>query len=45
MNEVIICDGFHHEQGEVDAAGEVAFQDGVTDVFASHGKTLAFAFF
>src|SRR6266496_4435967 len=40
-----VREGRHHEQGEVDAARDVALEDRVADVPAPDGKTLALALF
>jgi hypothetical protein len=44
VNEGVVGEGFDHEEGEVDAASEVAFEDGVADVAAPDGEALALAF-
>jgi hypothetical protein len=43
VNEGVIPECLHHEQSEVDAAGEVALEDGVTDVKAPNRQPLALA--
>ena len=45
MDQLVVLDGRHHEQGKVHTAGDVAGQDGVAHVPAPHGKALALAFF
>ena len=45
VDELVILDGLHHEQGIVHAARDVAFKDGVTDVQAPHRQSLAFTLF
>src|SRR5213075_96743 len=44
VDEIVVLEGFDHEQGEVDAAREVAFEDGVAHVPAPHGQALTLAF-
>jgi hypothetical protein len=34
VDEIFVFEGLDHEQGEVDAARDVALQDGVADVAA-----------
>src|SRR5438874_1503011 len=43
VNELVVLEGLHHEQGKVHTAREVARQDWIAYVFAPHGQTLAFA--
>ena len=43
-DQVIVIQGLDHEQGEVDAPGEIAFQYRVADVPAPDGQLLALAF-
>jgi hypothetical protein len=32
MDEVVVFEGVHHEQREIDAARQIAFEDGITQV-------------
>src|SRR4051794_41362165 len=43
VDELVVLEGFHHEQGEVHAARDVALEDGVAHVSAPHGQALALA--
>src|SRR3954449_4907120 len=43
VNEIVVFEGLHHEQGEVHAARDVALEDGVADVAAPHRQALAVA--
>src|SRR4051794_31194623 len=43
VNEIVVFEGLHHEQGEVHAARDVAFEDGVAHVAAPHWQALAVA--
>ncbi len=45
MDESVVGEGVDHELGEIDTSGDVALQDGVTDVPAPYRKTLTFSFF
>ena len=36
VDELVVLDGGHHEQGKVHPAGDVALEDGVTRVAAPH---------
>jgi hypothetical protein len=36
MDEFVVGEGVDHEQGEVDPSGDVALQDGITDVSAPY---------
>ena len=44
-DECVIRESGHHEEGEVDAAREVALENGVAHVPAPHGQALALALF
>ena len=44
VNELIVLESLHHEHGKVDAAGEVALQDGVAHEPAPHGQAMALRF-
>src|SRR6266545_2985802 len=43
VDELVILEGLHHEQGKVHAARDVALENGVTHVPAPHGQALALA--
>jgi hypothetical protein len=43
VDELVVLERLDHEEGEVDAAGEVALEDGVAHVPAPHGQALALA--
>src|SRR6476619_4705086 len=43
VDELVVLEGLHHEQGEVHAARDVALQDGVAHVRAPHRQALALA--
>lgn len=45
MNEFVVLKGRNHEAGEVHAARDVAREDGVADMPAPYGQTLALPFF
>src|SRR6476660_5726016 len=45
VDEVVVLQGFHHEQGKVHAARAVALEDGVAHVPAPHRQALAVALF
>src|SRR5215213_9935747 len=44
VDELVVLEGFYHEPGKVDAARDVALEDGVAHVMAPHGQALALAF-
>ena len=41
VDELVVLEGRHHEQGKVRAALEVALEDGVAYMPAPNGQTLA----
>src|SRR3954454_3406142 len=43
VDELVVLEGLHHEQGEVHAARDVALEDGVAHVSAPHGQALTLA--
>src|SRR3954471_17849721 len=43
VDELVVLEGLHHEQGKVHAAREVALEDGIAHVPAPHGQALALA--
>src|SRR5215218_6456952 len=43
VDELVVLECVHHEEGEVDAAREVAFEDGIAHVPAPDGQALALA--
>src|SRR4029079_19572566 len=43
VDEFVVLEGLHHEQGKVHSTREVARQDWIADVLAPHGQALAFA--
>lgn len=45
MNQFVIFESRNHEQGEVDAAGEIPIQGGIADMSAPYGHALARPFF
>lgn len=44
VNEMIVGQGFDHKQGEIDAAGVIAREDGIADMFTPAWKPFACAF-
>ena len=44
VDELVVLEGLHHEQGKVHATRDVALEDGVAYVPAPHGKALTIAF-
>src|ERR1700730_12425995 len=44
VDELVVLDGRHHEEGKVHAARDVTRKDGVAYVLAPHGQALALAF-
>src|SRR5882672_3732572 len=44
VDELVVLEGRHHEEGKVHAARDVARKDGVAYVPAPHGQALALAF-
>jgi hypothetical protein len=45
VDQLVVLEGLYHEQGEVHAARDVAFEDRVAHVPTPHRQTLAFALF
>ena len=45
MDEIVILEGFYHEQGKVHAPRDVALEDGVAHVLAPQWQPLALALF
>src|SRR5581483_11019844 len=43
VNQFVVVESFHHEEGEVDAARDVALENGITHVPAPHGQALTLA--
>src|SRR5205807_4835398 len=43
VDELIVLEGLHHEQGKVHAARDVALENGVAHVPAPHGQALTLA--
>ena len=43
VNEFVVVESLHHEKGEVDAARDVALENGITHVPAPHGQALTLA--
>jgi hypothetical protein len=43
MDELVVGEGFDHEQGKVHAARDVALENGVTHMFAPHRQALTVA--
>src|SRR3954470_9784993 len=44
VDQIVRFKSLDHEEREVDAAGDVALENGVADVAAPHGQALAVAF-
>jgi hypothetical protein len=40
VDELVVLEGLHHEEGKVHAAREVALENGVAYVSAPHGQAL-----
>jgi hypothetical protein len=45
VDQLIILEGFYHEQSKVHAARDIALEDGIAYVPTPHGQTLALALF
>ena len=45
VDELVVLEGRHHEEGKVHPTRDVALEDGVAHVPAPHGQTLALALF
>src|SRR6185295_15061634 len=43
VNQLVVVESLHHEEGEVDAARHVALKNGITHVPAPHGQALTLA--
>ena len=43
VDELVVLEGLHHEQGEVDAAREVALEDGIAHVPTPHRQAVTLA--
>src|SRR4029453_298042 len=43
VDELVVLEGLHHEQGEVDASREIALEDGIAHVPAPDGQALTLA--
>lgn len=40
VNQIVVRQGGDHKEGEINAAGNITFQDGVPDMLAPDGKPL-----
>ena len=45
LDEIVVRERLHHKEGEVHAASQIAFEDGVAHVAAPDRQALAVAFF
>src|SRR6185295_19250086 len=43
VSQFVVVESLHHEKGEVDAARDVALENGITHVAAPHGQALTLA--